>query len=143
MERFKITADQAFDVLAKVSQGTNRKVYAVAEDDARPLRTLRGGHERRRGTINRARCAGCAGEGVGRAGGAPGRPGRRTVFEWTLAGRFLLQRSESPVLEFPDGFMIIAPDAVAGGLVQHYFDSRGVVRRYRITLAGGVWTSLR
>jgi len=32
MERFKITAGQAFDVLAKVSQDTNRKVYAVAED---------------------------------------------------------------------------------------------------------------
>jgi GAF domain-containing protein len=32
MERFKITADQAFDVLAKVSQDTNRKVFAVAED---------------------------------------------------------------------------------------------------------------
>jgi len=32
MERFKITADQAFDVLAKVSQDTNRKVNAVAED---------------------------------------------------------------------------------------------------------------
>jgi GAF domain-containing protein len=35
MERFKITADQAFDVLAKVSQDTNRKVYAVAEELAR------------------------------------------------------------------------------------------------------------
>src|SRR3954451_17706514 len=32
MERFKITAEQAFQVLAKVSQDTNRKVYAVAED---------------------------------------------------------------------------------------------------------------
>jgi GAF domain-containing protein len=32
MERFKITADEAFNVLAKVSQDTNRKVYAVAED---------------------------------------------------------------------------------------------------------------
>ena len=32
MERFKLTADQAFDVLAKVSQDTNRKLYAVAED---------------------------------------------------------------------------------------------------------------
>jgi GAF domain-containing protein len=32
MERFKITAEQAFDVLAQVSQDTNRKVYAVAED---------------------------------------------------------------------------------------------------------------
>jgi hypothetical protein len=58
-------------------------------------------------------------------------------------GRFLLQRSESPQPEFPDGFMIIAPDIVAGGLTQHYFDSRGVVRRYRMTLADGVWTLLR
>ena len=32
MERFKITSDQAFAVLAKVSQDTNRKVFAVAED---------------------------------------------------------------------------------------------------------------
>ena len=35
MERFRITADQAFDVLAKVSQDTNRKVYSVAEELAR------------------------------------------------------------------------------------------------------------
>jgi GAF domain-containing protein len=35
MERFKITADQAFAVLAKVSQDTNWKVSAVAEDLAR------------------------------------------------------------------------------------------------------------
>ena len=32
MERFKITADQAFDVLAQVSQDANRKLSAVAED---------------------------------------------------------------------------------------------------------------
>jgi GAF domain-containing protein len=32
MERFKITSEQAFAVLAKVSQDTNRKVSAVAED---------------------------------------------------------------------------------------------------------------
>jgi hypothetical protein len=32
MERFKITSDQAFAVLAKVSQDTNRKVSAIAED---------------------------------------------------------------------------------------------------------------
>jgi ANTAR domain len=35
MERFKITPEQAFAVLAKVSQDTNRKVAAVAEDLAR------------------------------------------------------------------------------------------------------------
>ena len=32
MERFKLTSDQAFQVLAKVSQDSNRKVFAVAED---------------------------------------------------------------------------------------------------------------
>jgi GAF domain-containing protein len=32
MERFKITADQAFEVLANVSQDTNRKLHAVADD---------------------------------------------------------------------------------------------------------------
>jgi GAF domain-containing protein len=35
MERFKITSDQAFAVLAQVSQDTNRKVSAVAQDLAR------------------------------------------------------------------------------------------------------------
>jgi GAF domain-containing protein len=35
MERFKITSEQAFAVLAKVSQDTNRKVSAIAEDLAR------------------------------------------------------------------------------------------------------------
>jgi AmiR/NasT family two-component response regulator len=35
MERFKITSDQAFAVLAKVSQDTNRKLSAIAEDLAR------------------------------------------------------------------------------------------------------------
>jgi GAF domain-containing protein len=35
MERFKIPSDQAFAVLAKVSQDTNRKLSAVAEDLAR------------------------------------------------------------------------------------------------------------
>ncbi|MGY2002081.1 GAF and ANTAR domain-containing protein [Blastococcus sp. SYSU DS1024] len=35
MERLKITADQAFGVLAKVSQETNRKLHQVAEELAR------------------------------------------------------------------------------------------------------------
>jgi hypothetical protein len=75
--------------------------------------------------------------------GVPGAPPGRAVFEWILRGAFLVQRSDSPLPEFPDGFTVIAPDALAGGLVQHYFDSRGVVRRYRTTLADGVWTLLR
>jgi ANTAR domain/GAF domain len=49
MERFKITSDQAFAVLAKVSQDTNRKVSAVAEDLARTgmwTPGSRAGHDR-------------------------------------------------------------------------------------------------
>ncbi len=44
MERFKITSDQAFAVLAKVSQDTNRKVSAVAEDLARTGMWTPGSH---------------------------------------------------------------------------------------------------
>jgi GAF domain-containing protein len=44
MERFKITSDQAFAVLAKVSQETNRKVSAVAEDLARTGMWTPGSH---------------------------------------------------------------------------------------------------
>jgi AmiR/NasT family two-component response regulator len=50
MERFKITSDQAFAVLAKVSQDTNRKVSALAEELARTGRWtagLRAGDDRR------------------------------------------------------------------------------------------------
>jgi GAF domain-containing protein len=50
MERFKITSEQAFAVLAKVSQDTNRKVSTVAEDLARTgmwTPGLRAGQERR------------------------------------------------------------------------------------------------
>ena len=32
MERFKLTADQAFSLLVRVSQHTNRKVYEIAEE---------------------------------------------------------------------------------------------------------------
>lgn len=32
MERFKITADQAFGILVRVSQERNRKLFEVAED---------------------------------------------------------------------------------------------------------------
>jgi len=48
MERFKITSDQAFAVLAKVSQDTNRKLSAIAEDLARTGRWTpgsRAGHD--------------------------------------------------------------------------------------------------
>src|SRR5919112_4538073 len=71
----------------------------------------------------------------------PDAPPGRSIFEWDLKGTFLVQRALSPLPEYPDGLMIIslAPD----GYLQHYFDSRGVVRLYRMTLEDGTWTLLR
>jgi hypothetical protein len=69
----------------------------------------------------------------------------RMEVEWLLGGAFLVQRSEVPHPAAPDGFCVISPkDGYAPGeYVQHYFDSRGVVRTYSMTLSDGVWTLLR
>jgi hypothetical protein len=60
-------------------------------------------------------------------------------FEWLEGGRFLIQRWRSEPPEFPDGIAIFGEDAESGSLVQHYFDSRGVARRYGTSLEDGVW----
>jgi hypothetical protein len=73
----------------------------------------------------------------------PDAPVGRAVFEWILGGQFLVERSEVPVPEAPDGFCIIGPEADGGGYTQHYFDSRGVVRLYAMTFDDGVWTLTR
>jgi hypothetical protein len=63
----------------------------------------------------------------------------RTVFEWTLDGAFLLQRSFVPAPEAPDGLCVIGPDSY-DGYTQHYFDSRGIARLYAMTFDGRDWT---
>jgi hypothetical protein len=63
----------------------------------------------------------------------------RVTFEWMKGGRFLVERWEISIPEAPDGIAIIGPDG-GGGYLQHYFDSRGVARVYRMTLAEGLWT---
>jgi hypothetical protein len=65
------------------------------------------------------------------------------TIEWELGGRFLLQRSGAEHPAAPDGLCIIAPNPDGDGYTQHYFDSRGVVRLYEMTLEDGVWTLLR
>jgi hypothetical protein len=39
--------------------------------------------------------------------------------------------------------MIVSADPETGAYTQHYYDSRGVVRLYAMSLAGGVWTLTR
>jgi len=69
----------------------------------------------------------------------------RVRFEWMAGERFLVQRWEIPsVPEAPDGIAIIGPDPEReGGFLQHYFDTRGVARVYRMSLEDGVWTLWR
>ena len=66
------------------------------------------------------------------------------TFEWMPGEEFLIERWEVPVPEAPDGLALIGadPDA-AGGFLQHYFDSRGVARVYRMRFDGRVWTLTR
>jgi hypothetical protein len=62
------------------------------------------------------------------------------TFEWLGGRRFLIQRWEVPIPEAPDGIAIIGADPEReGDFLQHYFDSRGVARVYKMSIEGGVW----
>jgi hypothetical protein len=76
--------------------------------------------------------------GAGADGGAG-----RAVFEWTLDRQLLMERSEADHPHAPSGLMIIAAEDDGERYVQHYFDSRGVVRVYRMTFRDGLWTLAR
>jgi hypothetical protein len=66
--------------------------------------------------------------------------GAPVSFEWLSGGRFLIERWEVPVPEAPDGIAIIGADpASEGNYLQHYFDSRGVARVYKMSFGDGVW----
>lgn len=74
----------------------------------------------------------------------PADVGARVTFEWLPGKRFLIQRWEVPIPEAPDGIAIIGADPDASGnYLQHYFDSRGVARVYKMSFADGVWALWR
>ena len=74
----------------------------------------------------------------------PADVGARVSFEWLPGGGFLIERWEVPVPEAPDGIAIIGADpASEGNYLQHYFDSRGVARVYKMSFENGVWTLWR
>ena len=62
----------------------------------------------------------------------------RITFEWLEGGRFLIQRSSNEHELFPDAITVIGAPEDGDGLVQEYFDSRGVRRTYRVELDDGV-----
>jgi hypothetical protein len=66
--------------------------------------------------------------------------GANVSFEWLPEKRFLIERWEVPIPEAPDGIAVIGADPNSDGTyLQHYFDSRGVARVYRMSLENGVW----
>lgn len=71
------------------------------------------------------------------------RPDVRARFEWILDGHFLVQRTHVPVPEAPDSMIVFYADPQTGGYTQHYYDSRGVARRYAMSLDAGVWRLVR
>ena len=70
----------------------------------------------------------------------PDGPRGHTAFQWGPGEAFLVQRWETPVDIAPDGVAVFAVDDESGELIQHYFDSRGVVRRYATSIEDGVWS---
>jgi hypothetical protein len=72
--------------------------------------------------------------------GAPPDSGARVEFAWLEGKTFLIERWQVPVPEAPDGIAIIGADPEhEGRYLQHYFDSRGVARVYRMSFDDGVW----
>jgi len=73
----------------------------------------------------------------------PGVPPGSMTFFWDLDRRFLLQRSRIDDPAFPDSLCLIAVNARGDGYTQHYFDARGIVRTYAMSVVEGVWTLSR
>ena len=68
----------------------------------------------------------------------------RVVFAWLPGEQFLVERWSIPVPEAPDGIAIIGLDPSGEHrYLQHYFDSRGVARVYKMSLVNSVWTLWR
>jgi hypothetical protein len=68
--------------------------------------------------------------------------GAPVTFEWLPGQRFAIQRWEIPGLDpqaMPAAGVAVIGAGPDGGLVQHYFDSRGVERVYGMTIGDGVW----
>ncbi len=66
--------------------------------------------------------------------------GAWVTFEGLPGEVVLIERWEVPIPEAPDGIAIIGADpASEGNFLQHYFDSRGVARVYKMSVQDGVW----
>jgi hypothetical protein len=72
--------------------------------------------------------------------GSPAQTSRgRTTFQWLDGRYFLTQRFVNEHPAFPSGIAIIGPGGERDMLAQHYYDSRGVNRVYRMSLDSREW----
>jgi ketosteroid isomerase-like protein len=69
----------------------------------------------------------------------PADAGGEVEFEWLGERAFLVQRWSVRQPQFPNGLTIIGPGEGDGDFLQHYFDTRGVERVYRMSLRDGEW----
>ena len=67
----------------------------------------------------------------------------RSSFELLEGGKFLVQREQVEHPEFPGSSLAVIGGGDDDELRMHYFDSRGVVRIFELTIDGHVWTFLR
>ena len=73
----------------------------------------------------------------------PESPIGTATIEWELDRRFLIWRVTVPDPSFPDSLSIISINSDGETFTQHYFDDRGIVRTYKMTLEADTWTLLR
>ena len=77
-------------------------------------------------------------------GSHPALPGKtfhgRASFSWIEGGAFLMMRSEVDEPEVPSGMAIYGGDDGDKTFSMHYFDERGVSRKYDVTMDGNVMT---
>lgn len=69
-------------------------------------------------------------------------PAGTATIAWELEHRYLVWRVTIPVPAVPDSLSVISVNE-DGKYRQHYFDTRGIVRTYKMTLEAGAWTLLR
>ena len=60
------------------------------------------------------------------------------TFEWFQGGKFLIERSGMDDPVFPAGLTIIGYNETSGDYTRHYFDSRGVIRTYEMSLRDNI-----
>jgi hypothetical protein len=64
--------------------------------------------------------------------------GQKT-FGWLEGGYFLVEHSHFNHPDVPDSISMIGVADSSGGLSEHYFDSRGVLRVMKMSLSAGIW----